>query len=60
MKCDISDQFTIIFTIQTGKDQSKCQNLVDNKRDFSKAIKKMSFTLKNYRTVKEIQRDHSN
>ena len=44
IKCDISDQFTIIFTIQTGKDQSKCQNLIYNKRDFNKANKKTIFT----------------
>ena len=58
IKCDISDQFTIIFTIQTGKDQSKCQNLIYNKRDFNKANKKIIFTWENYRPVKEIQRHH--
>ena len=26
--CDISDQFRIIFITQTGKNQSKCQNLI--------------------------------
>ena len=44
IKCDISDQFTITFTIQTGKYQSKCQNLIYNKRDFNKANKKIIFT----------------
>ena len=30
IKIDISDHFPIIFTIQTEKNQSKCQNLVYN------------------------------
>ena len=42
IKSDISDYFTIIFTIQTGKNQGKCQTLVCNKRDFNKA-KKLAF-----------------
>ena len=39
IKSDISDHFPIIFTFQTGKNQSKCQNLVYNKREFNKANK---------------------
>ena len=44
IKSDISHQFTITFTIQAGKYQSKCQNLIYNKRDFNKANKKIIFT----------------
>ena len=39
LKSDISDHFLVIFTIQTGKSQSKCQTLVYNKRKFNKANK---------------------
>ena len=39
IKSDISDHFPTIFTFQTGKNQSKCQNLVYNKREFNKANK---------------------
>ena len=38
-KAIISDYFPIIFTIQTGKNQSKCQDLVSNKREFNEANK---------------------
>ena len=39
IKSDISDDFPIIFTIQTGKNQSKCQSLAYNKREFNEANK---------------------
>ena len=39
IKSDISDHFPIIFTIQTGKTESKCKSLVYNKREFSEANK---------------------
>ena len=39
IKSDISDHFPIIFNAQTGKNQSKWQNLVYNKREFSKTNK---------------------
>ena len=39
MKSDISDHFPKIFCIQTGKNQSKCQTLVYNKREFNEANK---------------------
>ena len=39
IKSDISDNFPIFLTIQTGKNQSKCQNLVYNKREFNEANK---------------------
>ena len=35
IQSDISDHFPIIITIQTEKNQSKCQTLVYNKRDFN-------------------------
>ena len=38
-KAIISDYFPIIFTIQTGKNQSKCQDLVSNKREFNETNK---------------------
>ena len=38
-KSNISGHFPIIFTIQTGKNQSKCQNPVYNKKEFNKANK---------------------
>ena len=37
IKSNTSDQFLIIFTIQTGKNQTKCQILGYNKRDFNEA-----------------------
>ena len=39
IKSDISDHFPIFFTIQTRKNQSKCQNLVYNKRESNEANK---------------------
>ena len=39
IKSDISDHFPIMFTIQTAKNQSKCQDLVYNKREFNEANK---------------------
>ena len=39
IKNDISDHFPIISTIQTRKNQIKCQNLVYNKREFNGANK---------------------
>ena len=38
-KSNISDHFPFIFTIQTGKNQSKCQTLVHNKKKFNRANK---------------------
>ena len=40
IKSDISDHFSIIFTIQARKKQTKCQTLVYNKRDFNEINKK--------------------
>ena len=37
VKNNISDHFPIIFIIQTGKIQSKCQTLVYKKRKFNEA-----------------------
>ena len=34
-----NSSFRHIFTIQTGKNQSKCQNLVYNNREFNEANK---------------------
>ena len=42
IKSDISDHFSIIFTIQARKKQSKCQTLVYNKREFN-AVNKKAF-----------------
>ena len=39
IESDISDHFPIIFTIQTEKNRSKCQNLVYNKREFNETNK---------------------
>ena len=39
IKSEISDHFPITFTIQTEKNQCKCQTLVYNKRDFNEANK---------------------
>ena len=39
IKTGISVPFPIIFIIQTGNSQSKCQNLVYNKREFKEANK---------------------
>ena len=39
IKSDILDHSLIIFTIQTRENQSKCQTLVYNKRDFIEANK---------------------
>ena len=39
IKTGISVPFPIIFTIQTGNSQRKCQNLVYNKREFKEANK---------------------
>ena len=38
-KSDISDHFPIIFTTHKGKNQSKCQNLLYNKREFNESNK---------------------
>ena len=50
IKTDISDHFRIIFTIQTGKNQSKCQTLVYNKREFNEA-NKAAFKQQHWRHV---------
>ena len=42
IKSDISGHFPIIFTIQTGKNQTKCQDLVCNKREFNETNKAAS------------------
>ena len=39
IKSDISDHSQIIFTIQNRKNQSKCQTLVYNKRNFNETNK---------------------
>ena len=39
IKSDISDHFPIIFTIQTGKNNSKSQNFNYNKREFNEENK---------------------
>ena len=54
IKSVISDHFPIIFRIQTGKNQSKCQNLVYNKREFketNKAAFKQQLSLLHWRHV---------
>ena len=54
IKSEFSDFFPIIFTIQTGKNQSKCQNLVYNKRHFNEANKaafKQQLSLLHWRHV---------
>ena len=54
IKSDISDHFPIIFTIRTGKYQSKCQNLVYNKKEFNEANKaafKQQLSLLHWRQV---------
>ena len=62
LKSDISDHFLVIFTIQTGKNQSKCQTLVYNKRKFNEANKaafKQQLSLLHWRHVSS-QKDVKN
>ena len=59
---NISNHFPITFTIQTGKNQSKCQTLVYNKRDFNetnKAAFKQQLSLLHWRHV-SFQKDVNN
>ena len=54
IKSDISDHFPIIFTIQTGRNQSKYRTLVYYKRDFNEANKaafKQQVSLLNWRHI---------
>ena len=54
IKSDILHHFPIIFIIETGKNQSKCQTLVYNKRDFNEANKaafKQQLSLLHWRHV---------
>ena len=62
IKSDISDHFPIIFTIQTGKTQSKYQTLVYNKSDFDEANEaafKQQLSLLHWRHVSS-QKDVNN
>ena len=42
IESDISDHFLIIFTIQTGKNRSKCQNLAYNKENLTRQTRRLS------------------
>ena len=54
IKRDTSDHFPIIFTIQIGTNQNKCQTLVYNNREFNKsnkAVFKQRLSLLHWRHV---------
>ena len=54
IKSDISDHFLVNFTIQPGKNESKCQTLINNKRDFdeeSKVVFKQQLSVLHWRHV---------